>query len=370
MARRSLPAASPRPRRPRPATASFCPSSASRPATASSSGTKPDNVSDQVYRLRLGQPVKFLAKVEGAAVETGGMKLDGEWYLALADDGTTGYIFSNQLQPWNAARGGDARPQGRGSRDRRLAVFALRYDLAPRLFRFDATPLECSTWPYTSPDSDFSPIRCARYCASSAPNSPRSTSTTAIERRDDGSYDIIPGGASFWFTKTGALVFKPAEADVCAGRAREGPRRNAARRPSSRTSSSGTTRMSRRSSPPRSAGGCRGWPISWPAGERFESETDGVLIATKSARFTWVGVRRADAGHNTRGSRRDRFDVDGPVPFSRTRGLMAWSLHAALRRRYQAGRQLRLPARWRPALARLAASWHDEQRHRNGARTA
>ncbi|PKL08021.1 MAG: hypothetical protein CVV51_11125, partial [Spirochaetae bacterium HGW-Spirochaetae-7] len=64
---------------------------------------KPDNTSEQVFRLKLGQPVKFLAKVEGAAVETGGMKLEGQWYHALADDGTTGYIFSNQLQPWNAS---------------------------------------------------------------------------------------------------------------------------------------------------------------------------------------------------------------------------------------------------------------------------
>jgi hypothetical protein len=34
--------------------------------------------------------------------------------------------------------GGDAEPQGRGPRDRRVAVVTLRHNLAPRLFRFHA----------------------------------------------------------------------------------------------------------------------------------------------------------------------------------------------------------------------------------------
>ncbi|HQO66387.1 MAG TPA: hypothetical protein PLI66_06600, partial [Spirochaetales bacterium] len=41
--------------------------------------TEPSNVrSEQVYRLRLGQPVKLLRRVEGATVETGGERLEGD----------------------------------------------------------------------------------------------------------------------------------------------------------------------------------------------------------------------------------------------------------------------------------------------------
>ena len=52
----------------------------------------------QVYRLQLGEVVKLLRVVEGEPVMTGGKALAGDWWLALAADGTRGYVFSNQLR--------------------------------------------------------------------------------------------------------------------------------------------------------------------------------------------------------------------------------------------------------------------------------
>ncbi len=62
---------------------------------------EPRNLSDQVYRLRRDQVIKLLQKTEGEAVLTGGQPLPGDWYLAMGEDGTRGYVFSNQLQVYD-----------------------------------------------------------------------------------------------------------------------------------------------------------------------------------------------------------------------------------------------------------------------------
>ncbi len=51
----------------------------------------------RVYRLRLGESVKVLNKVDGEAVFTGGRALPGVWYYVQAIDGTRGYVFSNTM---------------------------------------------------------------------------------------------------------------------------------------------------------------------------------------------------------------------------------------------------------------------------------
>ncbi|MDX9826205.1 MAG: SH3 domain-containing protein [Spirochaetia bacterium] len=51
----------------------------------------------RVYRMREGEMVKALAKVEGEAVYTGSEKLPGDWYLVITKDGTRGYVFSYAL---------------------------------------------------------------------------------------------------------------------------------------------------------------------------------------------------------------------------------------------------------------------------------
>jgi hypothetical protein len=59
----------------------------------------PDNSSRRVYRLRSGEIVKILEKVEGSPpIGATGDPLSGDWYYVLAEDGTRGYCFSYRLR--------------------------------------------------------------------------------------------------------------------------------------------------------------------------------------------------------------------------------------------------------------------------------
>jgi len=66
----------------------------------------PNNDSSRVYRLREGQSVKILAKVDGAAVTTGGQDLPGDWYQVITDDGTSGYVFSYAMRIFDETKEG------------------------------------------------------------------------------------------------------------------------------------------------------------------------------------------------------------------------------------------------------------------------
>jgi hypothetical protein len=58
-----------------------------------------DNSANRVYRLKLGEIIKILQKVEGQpAISTTGDPLPGAWYEVLTEDGTTGYCFSYRLR--------------------------------------------------------------------------------------------------------------------------------------------------------------------------------------------------------------------------------------------------------------------------------
>ncbi|MDR0601835.1 MAG: SH3 domain-containing protein [Treponema sp.] len=71
----------------------------------------PDNSSRRVYRLRIGEIIKILEKVEGTpAVSTTGDPLPGDWFLVLAEDGTRGYCFSYRLRLFEH-QGGKLAPQ-------------------------------------------------------------------------------------------------------------------------------------------------------------------------------------------------------------------------------------------------------------------
>jgi len=67
---------------------------------------KPSNEAKRVFRLREGQSVKVLDKVEGDAVSTGGEDLPGSWYQVLSDDGTMGYVFSYAFRVYDEAKEG------------------------------------------------------------------------------------------------------------------------------------------------------------------------------------------------------------------------------------------------------------------------
>ncbi|GHV89402.1 lipoprotein [Spirochaetia bacterium] len=59
----------------------------------------PDNGSRRVYRLRAGQIIKILTRVDGnPAISTTGDPLPGDWYLVLTEDGSRGYCFSYRLK--------------------------------------------------------------------------------------------------------------------------------------------------------------------------------------------------------------------------------------------------------------------------------
>jgi len=67
---------------------------------------KPSNSAKRVYRMREGQSVKILQKVEGDEVRTGGKVLSGSWYQVLADDGSEGYAFSYAFRVYDEAKEG------------------------------------------------------------------------------------------------------------------------------------------------------------------------------------------------------------------------------------------------------------------------
>ncbi len=59
---------------------------------------EPSNAADRVYRLKSGEMVKVLKRVDGEALYTGGEKLQGDWYEVLTLDGTVGYAFSHAMR--------------------------------------------------------------------------------------------------------------------------------------------------------------------------------------------------------------------------------------------------------------------------------
>jgi len=59
----------------------------------------PDNGARRVYRLRTGEIIKILEKVDGnPAISATGEPLPGDWYRVLTSDGTRGYCFSYRLK--------------------------------------------------------------------------------------------------------------------------------------------------------------------------------------------------------------------------------------------------------------------------------
>lgn len=61
----------------------------------------PENTSERVYRLKLSQRIKILKKGKGAPVTSGGHELEGDWLLALTDDGQRGWVYSYSLRLYN-----------------------------------------------------------------------------------------------------------------------------------------------------------------------------------------------------------------------------------------------------------------------------
>jgi hypothetical protein len=65
-----------------------------------------DNSSRRVYRLKMGQIIKILNRVEGnPAISARGDPLPGDWYHVLTEDGIMGYCFSYRLRLFEHAGG-------------------------------------------------------------------------------------------------------------------------------------------------------------------------------------------------------------------------------------------------------------------------
>ena len=67
---------------------------------------EPNNLAKRVYRLREGESVKVLRKVEGERVSTAGEALSGDWYEVLAEGGEVGYVFSHAMRLYDEAKEG------------------------------------------------------------------------------------------------------------------------------------------------------------------------------------------------------------------------------------------------------------------------
>jgi hypothetical protein len=66
----------------------------------------PDNGGRRVYRLRTGEIIKILAKVQGnPAISASGEPLPGDWYRVLTGDGTRGYCISYRLKLFEQEQG-------------------------------------------------------------------------------------------------------------------------------------------------------------------------------------------------------------------------------------------------------------------------
>jgi hypothetical protein len=248
---------------------------------------KPENRGTQVYRLRLDQEVKLLRKVRGAVVETGGVPLAGDWYQALAEDGTTGYVFSNQLVLWD--RSEEERPSAANN--------------APRL-DIQVGELFNSVWrpDYFIPMADSGEVDLRSYhprfglfadatqriVRVERPGFSKVYRYTSLSQEPDGTFGLVPTGVKFHFNQTGDLVLTPPESDLSAAlRASKDPEnpdapvtlnfRKQRDDPQVVILAEERRRLAR-----------LGTLVA--DGERFESEFFGVLIMTRSARFTWVGT--------------------------------------------------------------------------------
>jgi hypothetical protein len=67
---------------------------------------KPENNARRTYRLKEGEVIKILEKVEGvAAISAAGDPLEGDWFLVLTQSGSTGYCFSYRLKLFEHSAG-------------------------------------------------------------------------------------------------------------------------------------------------------------------------------------------------------------------------------------------------------------------------
>ncbi|MBU0937201.1 MAG: SH3 domain-containing protein [Spirochaetes bacterium] len=283
---------------------------------------KPEIAADQVYRLRLDEPIKLLRKVSGARVETGGQELEGAWYSALTSDGTSGYVYSNQLTLWDASR--EDRPALTSDKPavdaRMMDIFDVTW--RPEYFssmeasgKVDLSRYQTRFGIFTDPSRKQLRVELPWFSKAYNYNN--------IEQAADGSFILQPMGAVIYFSQRGDLVFTPPESDISAAvrrafQAQTAPlpatlatttadSNDAATTPAagSTTAASGGTSATeadpairftfrRQTSDPRSIIATEErrrlnvLANFVASGEYFESLYNGVLVITPTGRFTWM----------------------------------------------------------------------------------
>ena len=247
---------------------------------------KPENLGIQVYRLRLDQEVKLLKKVPGAAVETGGIPLPGDWYQALSDDGTKGFVFSNQLVFWN--RNEEERPRAATGAPRLDIQIAELFDSVWRPDYFipmaDSGKVDLRSY---SPRFGVFADATQRIVRVERPGFSKVYRYTSITQAADGTFELVPTGVAIHFNQSGDLVLTPPETDLSTALL-------ATRDPANPEAPITVTFNKQRDEPQSVMAAEERRRLARLSslvadGERFESEFYGVLIITRSARFTWVG---------------------------------------------------------------------------------
>jgi len=90
---------------------------------------KPENNARRTYRLKEGEIIKILEKVQGTeAVSTTGSLLEGDWFRVLTQSGSMGYCFSYRLRIFEHITGplGEAPAEADTSEDRELELVLSR----------------------------------------------------------------------------------------------------------------------------------------------------------------------------------------------------------------------------------------------------
>jgi hypothetical protein len=201
----------------------------------------PDSGADQVYKLREGQVIKIIERVEGVPVLSGGEPLVGDWYRVLTEDGTEGFCFSYTLGIFDGNAGSvTANPQpGETAVDADLErVFTTQW--RPEYFRemlvsgrFDLDAFDPNFGFFIDTEAKTASIR--------LPNSSFDFAYADVVKTEDGSYrfedsqllvSLKPDGTmTAEYPDRGAQkasVFVPFESDPATIAESERTRRNAA----------------------------------------------------------------------------------------------------------------------------------------------
>ncbi len=273
---------------------------------------KPENNATQTYRLMIGQEIKLLAPAQGIPVKTGDEVLEGSWYLAIAEDGTQGYVFSNQLTIWDTRTA--ERPklaESAPAPDARLPDL-FEQTWRPEYFRSMETAKRYDFYQYQLRFGLFAdPTK--KSVRVEQPGFSKVYKYESINQDSEGAFVLGSSGAKIHFTLSGDLVLTPPPADISPEFRKYLLGTKGITEPAAPSAASGASGASGTSGTPevpltlnfiRQKNDPRALIASEErrrlnvlaalvaSGERFENEQAGVLIITATTRATWVSYEQ------------------------------------------------------------------------------